>query len=251
MTDLMADMAHIGPLAEHLASIPRLLVATDFDGVLAPIVEDPDGTEPIASSLAALRELAVAAETVVAVVSGRNYAVLAQLVAPADQFLLVGSHGAEMGEVTLNAGEQQVFDRYVAKLEGLAPDFPGLHIETKTVSMAAHFRRLVGPPEPAVAAVEALTKDWPGKIVRGKEVVEFTLRHATKGDAVTALAADHAVDATLYMGDDVTDEDVFVLLGPDDVGIKIGEGVTAAAHRIPGPDEVAEFLTVLAAKRSA
>ena len=237
-------------LVDRLAGVAKLLVATDFDGVLAPIVEDPDKTEPLPASLEALRALADAPDTVVAVVSGRNYGVLQQLVAPADRFTLVGSHGAEMGEVTLDPDEQQTFDRFVAALHELVGEHPGLHVEAKTVSVAVHFRRVVGDHAAAVAAVDQLAKDWPGKLVTGKEVVEFTLRHATKGDAVKTLAERHGVDATVYFGDDVTDEDVFVILGPDDVGVKVGEGQSAASHRLAAPTDVAALLTALAAART-
>jgi trehalose 6-phosphate phosphatase len=237
-------------LIERLANADRLLVASDFDGVLAPIVEDPDNTAPLAESLGALRDLADAPNTIVAVVSGRNYDVLQQLVAPADRFILVGSHGAEMGAVALETEEQQTFDRFVHALEALVEEHPGLHIEVKTVSVAAHFRRVEVDYDAAVAAVELLSQEWPGKIVTGKEVVEFTLRHATKGDAVSVLAAEHQVDMTVYFGDDVTDETVFMVLGPDDVGVKVGEGQSAASHRLATPVDVASLLTALAARRT-
>lgn len=236
-------------LVDRLAAVDRLLVATDFDGVLAPIVEDPDNTSPVPESLAALRALAVAPRTVVAVVSGRNYRMLEELVAPADRFTLVGSHGAEMGEVSLTAEEQGDFDRFVATLGELAVEYPGLHIEIKTVSVAAHLRRVHRNHGAAEAAVNRLAETWPGKIVTGKEVVEFTLRHATKGDAVQRLATENRVDATVYFGDDVTDEDVFVILGPSDVGIRVGDGPSAASHRLADPAEVAALLTELAARR--
>lgn len=238
------------PLIERLANADRLLVASDFDGVLAPIVEDPDNTAPIEESLGALRDLADAPGTVVAVVSGRNYDVLQQLVAPADRFTLVGSHGAEMGAVSLDAQEQQTFDHFVQALEALVDHHSGLHIEVKTVSVAVHFRRVEGDYDAAVAAVDRLVQEWPGKIVTGKEVVEFTLRHATKGDAVSVLAAEHQVDMTVYFGDDVTDEDVFTILGPDDVGVKVGDGHSAASHRLATPADVAVLLTALADRRS-
>jgi trehalose 6-phosphate phosphatase len=50
----------------------------------------------------------------------------------------------------------------------------------------------------------------------------------------------------LYAGDDVTDETVFTTLGPADVGIKVGAGATAAAHRIAGPPAVRTLLRALA-----
>lgn len=245
-------------LVDRLATAPRLLVATDFDGVLAPIVEDPTKSRPVTGSLQALRDLAAAPGTVVAVVSGRSYEELEQLVSPADSFELVGSHGAEMGAAarkgtSLGQSEEIALQRLVDALDRLAERYPGLHIEKKTLSAAVHLRRLHHHADrPAVVAgVELVAADWAGKTVAGKEVVEFTLRHVTKGDAVQQLASEHRVDATVYFGDDVTDEDVFVVLGPGDAGIKVGEGATAAGHRLAGPHEVVALLSGLAERRAA
>ncbi len=234
-----------------LAATPRLLVATDFDGVLAPIVDDPDAVSAKPASLAALRRLATLTGTVVAVVSGRNYDLLERLAAPADGFVLVGSHGAEMGPTVLDDAEAAVMDRLLADLASAASRFPGLHIEAKPLSVAVHFRRMTSDRTEAVADIDELASAWPGKIVSGKEVVEFALRTATKGDAVQRIAAENQVDRTLYLGDDVTDEDVFTVLCPDDIGIKVGDGETSAGYRLPDPAAVRSLLEALAEARAS
>ena len=68
--------------------------------------------------------------------------------------------------------------------------------------------------------------------------------------AVT-LASQGGATTTVYFGDDVTDEDVFVVLGPDDVGVKVGQGETAALNRVADPGEVSQLLTTLAYERAA
>ncbi|MGO2586185.1 MAG: trehalose-phosphatase, partial [Brachybacterium tyrofermentans] len=83
----------------------------------------------------------------------------------------------------------------------------------------------------------------------GKEVVEFSVVHTSKGAAIDALARASAADAWLYLGDDVTDESVFARLGDRDVGIKVGEGDTAAGYRVAGTDEVAAALKRLSELR--
>jgi trehalose 6-phosphate phosphatase len=69
---------------------------------------------------------------------------------------------------------------------------------------------------------------------------------ADKGSAVRRLATEIGAQGVLYLGDDVTDEDVFRVLGADDVGIKVGAGETAAAHRVPDPPAVRALLEQLA-----
>jgi trehalose 6-phosphate phosphatase len=58
---------------------------------------------------------------------------------------------------------------------------------------------------------------------------------ADKGSALLRLAGELAAAATVYLGDDLTDEDGFRALGPSDVTVKIGDGETAARHRVPDP----------------
>ena len=101
-----------------------------------------------------------------------------------------------------------------------------------------------------IADVEA-SDLWPGKVVTGKEVVEFTISSADKGDAIRALAQRTRAANTLYLGDDVTDEDAFAALGPDDLGIKVGPGPTVAGHRLDAPPSVGHFLHHLAERRAA
>ncbi|WP_307722911.1 trehalose-phosphatase, partial [Gandjariella thermophila] len=63
----------------RLARTPRLLVACDYDGTLAPIVADPERALPLPESVGALRSLAVLHETTAAVISGRALRDLATL----------------------------------------------------------------------------------------------------------------------------------------------------------------------------
>ena len=57
----------------QLARTPRLLVACDYDGTLAPIVSDPEQARPSTESVGALRSLAGLHETTAAVISGRAF----------------------------------------------------------------------------------------------------------------------------------------------------------------------------------
>lgn len=71
----------------------------------------------------------------------------------------------------------------------------------------------------------------------GKDIVEFAVRHVTKGDAIARLRRLHGADAVFFAGDDVTDEDGFRVLGDGDVGVKVGPGrpVPGTASRTRRP----------------
>ena len=79
-------------LAE-LARVPTLLVALDFDGVLAPIVQDPASSRPLPGSAAAVRALAELPGTTVAMLSGRALHDLREVSGFGPPVRLVGSHG--------------------------------------------------------------------------------------------------------------------------------------------------------------
>ena len=88
-------------------------------------------------------------------------------------------------------------------------------------------------------------------VMPGKEVVELTVLEADKGSALLKLARESSSDATLYVGDDVTDERAFAALDPlsGDLTIKVGDGKTVAALRIPNPESVVELLHLFVERR--
>jgi trehalose-phosphatase len=87
--------------------------------------------------------------------------------------------------------------------------------------------------------------------LEGKEVVELAVVKVSKGEALARLRAEHRAGIVLYAGDDVTDETVFATLGRDDIGIKVGDGASAAKLRASDPADVARFLQMLADQLNA
>ena len=118
-------------------------------------------------------------------------------------------------------------------------------------AFAVHYRRATDEAA-AVAALEQWAAAAPSTLepVWGKRVVELRPRGISKGAAVARLAAAHPDRTPVYVGDDVTDEDAFAVLGSGDVGIKSGEGTTAASYRVRGPEQVAHALLLLADLRA-
>jgi trehalose 6-phosphate phosphatase len=80
----------------------------------------------------------------------------------------------------------------------------------------------------------------------GKEVLELAVTDADKGTALLRLRDDLGAVATVYLGDDRTDEDAFRVLSPGDLTVKVGEGETAARYRVPDPAAVVLLLETLA-----
>lgn len=224
----------------------RVLVALDFDGVLAPIVESPGDARALPASAAALSALSRLTRAEVALVSGRAMTDLRAVASPPAGVLLVASHGAESDAVTTDLdddAEARLAD-VLTGLEQVTATHPGTAVERKPTGAVLHTRR--ASRETAAAAGEAVrgrVAAWPGvHAMEGKEVLELSVVRTDKGTAVTALRERLGVDAVLYAGDDTTDETVFAVLAAGDVGIKVGDGETAARHRVADPAAVSAVL---------
>lgn len=240
---------------ERLACMPVLLVASDYDGTLAPIVDDPARATPQRESLVALEALARLPHTSVAILSGRGLADLARLTSDPVGVRLVGSHGSEFDvgfADALSDDKRALRGRILRDLQEIAARAAGLDVETKPAGAAFHYRR--ADPEAArsaLAAVLAGPAAEPGVHLRhGKCVLELSVVPTSKGEALSLLRSREGASAVLFMGDDITDEDGFAVLRGPDVGVKIGSGESAASQRLQDPIAVAQTLARLAELRA-
>lgn len=244
----------VGALRE-LARIPRLLVALDFDGTLAPEVDDPARARALPEAREAVLRLLGMPRTRVALVSGRSLASLEHVSQLPDNALLIGSHGIEIrlddpaDHLALNTSELKRVDLLHEVLSEVADAIDQVWLEPKPAGFALHTRlatehnsrvaHLVARSEAAAELDDLTVRD-------GKNVLEFSVRSTTKGEAIEHLREYTRAGAVFFAGDDVTDEDGFAALRPDDVGLKAGDGATLANFRVTGPTEVARALTLLA-----
>lgn len=239
-------------LAEAATRSP-LLVASDYDGVLSPIVDDPNAAHPDEAAMAALRDLAGSRGVHVAVISGRTLADLERLSGEPARVALIGSHGAETGaETGVAAVDGVALDRLVRDMQHVADRFPGAWVEQKPAGVAFHYRNVVGQDQiDALRLVRtAVSVNPEHRVMEGKKIVEVSLAAGHKGDALERMRIATGAAAVVFLGDDVTDEDAFATLRPGDVGIKVGPEPTAASHRVPGQPDVAGVLRRLAAART-
>jgi trehalose 6-phosphate phosphatase len=201
-----------------LAAIRRdpaaALVATDFDGTLAPIVGDPREARTHPGAVAGLRGIAGVVGTL-AVITGRPAAEAVELggFAGIPGLIVLGHYGGERWqEGALIApdpppGVAAARERLPQLLSDTgAPE--GVWIEDKGSAVALHTRRAADP----VGALAALTEPLAGLAAEtglvvepGRMVIELRAPGMDKGAALTALVAERQAGAVLFAGDDLGD----------------------------------------------
>lgn len=247
MTALPVDLLNA---LDTAAATPRLLVASDFDGTLAPIVNDPADARPLPGAADALGSLADLPSTAVLLVSGRALAVLREYSGVPATVHLVGSHGAEFDTGFALDVDTALLDRITAELEAIAEGHPGVTIESKPASVAIHVRNASDADgETALAAARVVGHASGAELTEGKAVLEFAVISTDKGEALDLVREQVDATATVFFGDDVTDEKAFRRMRADDVGVKVGPGETLAQYRVDSPDDVAAALQYLLERR--
>jgi trehalose 6-phosphate phosphatase len=190
------------------------LIATDFDGTLAPIVGDPREARADPGAVAGLRGLAGMVGTL-AVITGRPAREAVELGGfdGIPGLIVLGHYGGERWqEGALTApppppGVEAARERLPQMLaDAGAPE--GTWVEDKGSAVAVHTRRTTDP----VAALAALTEPLAGLAAEtglvvepGRMVIELRAPGMDKGAALTALVAERKAGAVLFAGDDLGD----------------------------------------------
>ena len=250
-------MTDLNNLLDAISISPVLLVASDYDGTLAPIVTDPKRAFPRRETMVALKRIAAMPNTHVALISGRSLRDLSALTGSPESIRLVGSHGSEFDldfSQQLSAEASTLLETLIADVREIASRAEGAESEIKPASVAFHYRNVRDENLATELAESILTGPAarPGVHTRrGKMVLELAVVPTDKGHALDVIRAELGASAVLYLGDDVTDEDAFRTLRGPDIGIKVGDGETVARSRLSDPDAVSRYLAALAEKRGS
>jgi trehalose 6-phosphate phosphatase len=223
------------------------LLAFDFDGTLAPIVERPDDAHVAAEVAERLDRLGRLRP--VAVVTGRSVADVSGRLGFSPRFI-VGNHGAE--DPARDPGlEASLLDGLRTRLAGHAAGLgaAGIQVEDKRFSLALHYR-LAADRRRAVARIRSVLRGLdPGlRTFGGKYVVNVVLASAPdKGDAVASLVRRAACGAAVFVGDDVNDEAVFERALPNWLTVRVGrdDPATRASFFLSDHSEMGALLDAM------
>jgi trehalose 6-phosphate phosphatase len=226
-----------------------VLCAFDFDGTLAPIVPQPDQARlpPGIRS----RLLALAAHAPIAIITGRSVDDIRHRLAFEPDFI-IGNHGME-GVPGWEAHAQrhaELCRGWREQLEAVLPQGfdPGIRIEDKRFSLSVHYR-LAADRAATEAQLERLFRQLQPepRVVWGKLVFSLMPEDAGhKGSALEQLMAMTQARSAVYVGDDITDEDVFRLQRPEILSIRIEHAPHSAAElHVSHPADIVRLLDEL------
>ncbi|HEY4181641.1 MAG TPA: trehalose-phosphatase [Kofleriaceae bacterium] len=248
---------------QHLAAASHLVIALDLDGTLIPFAPTPQEAVVDDELAALLDELSNLPNATVGVISGRPRGLVVDLAGRFSNLAFAAEHGVwRFADGRWDAALPPLpqLDEIQTQLTALAARYPGALIERKSCSVCMHWRRVANEDQAAVsAAAETLVDEWletQKNLERLPEVEALEVRHtaAHKGNALAWLRRRAPSGASvLAIGDDITDEDMFVSLREGDVGILVAEHQrrTQAHLRLPNPPAVRRFLRTLLQARTA
>lgn len=213
----------------------------DYDGTLAPIVDDPMQADPHPEIPAILEELDK--RYPLYIVTGRYPPHLRSFLD--SSFNVIGLHGIQRGRLhgelssVISGRAREAIEHY----RRTAPTSDLIKLEEKGPMFAVHYRQASDKN-----AARTTIRDWLGDVpevldpIWGKDVVELRPAGISKGTAVREIADRYPDKTPIYMGDDVTDEDAFESLGDRAITIKVGEGETGARYRLATIEDVVAYL---------
>ena len=224
MKDILSD--EMRSVLDEVAR-ERMLLAFDFDGTLAPIVDDRSAAVMRETTCRLLRLVSLLYPC--AVVSGRSRADLAPRLDAVRLVAVVGNHGAEAGYGPVDLSVRDRVARWAADVRRLLQGVEGIELEDKGLSLALHYRRAAAPDR-AERAVRAAAAALEGaRVFDGHLVLNVVPSDQhDKGEAIRQVLSRIGERHAVFVGDDATDEDAF-RCDAVRVPIRVGHSEASAA----------------------
>lgn len=258
-------MSECAPALQSLSEIRKqigakqLAVFLDYDGTLTPIVDTPEKavlSEEMRNTVRNLAKLCT-----VAVISGRDLRDVQKLV-NIDEIVYAGSHGFDIAgprgrhmEYQQGTDFLETLDVVERELRERLDSISGTLVERKKFSIAVHYRLTEENKLDLLKQIvdDILAKHPELRMSPGKKVYDLQPDiDWHKGKALLwlleALNLKNTDLLSIYIGDDVTDEDAFKVLKDDGIGIVVTDSPrpTEARYQLADPAEVKEFLEEIA-----
>jgi len=247
--------ALIEKLKESFHRANKRILFLDYDGTLVPFASRPSLAKPDNHLLSLLSALSQLANTEVVLISGRKKEDLERwfeglnLNFICEHGLFIKRRGEDWEATAFMSSE--VKNKIKSIMEVYVDRLPQSSIEEKEYSIVFHYRN--ADPEQANLRVAELVDELLGitgtseiNLILGNKIVEVRPAGIDKGFAANLFLKDDNFDFILAIGDDTTDEDLFLKLPKEAVTIKVGMGTSNAKYSLKSYADVRNLLEILA-----
>ena len=220
----------------------NVLLAFDYDGTLAPIVEHPRDAVMRPETKSLLRQATRLYPS--AVISGRSRADVRHRLSGTGVASVVGNHGADL---VRESGVEERMALWAARLEQELTGMEGVWVENKGLSLAVHYRNSPEKREARRTILKRAEELQGARVTPAKQSLNVLWPAApNKGAALETQVRQFGCECVIFIGDDDTDEDVFTRDWSGALfGVTVGGRKSAAEYRLRSQAEIDRLLQML------
>lgn len=242
-------------IAEMYFHAQKRVFFLDYDGTLVGFHNDASKATPTNDLYNLLDTLQSDPKNQVVIISGRPHLTLEEWFGHKD-FVLVGEHGVwkrYLGEDWKS--KSNLSTRWKAPVKRIMNKFAnrtaGSSVEEKEYSLAWHYRKVqpglgLQKAHDLVDSLRYLIPYHGLQLLYGDHVIEVKNSEINKGKAACSIVNKLKPDFIFAIGDDVTDEDMFLELPSEAVTVKVGSKQSAAKYYAENREDAIALLEGIA-----
>lgn len=216
------------------------LLLLDYDGTLVGFTNNPSKAVPTEKLLRILENLSADPRNHVVISSGRDRKILEKWFGnmPIDMAAEHGAFYKEDGKWHNNMQQIEWDDEILEIIRHAVKKTPNSRIEIKDTALVWHYRDV--DPWLAELRVNQLLNALLTpvsrqnlSIMKGNKVLEVKSPEFTKGSEAKRILSKKNYDFIMAIGDDTTDEDMFLALPKEAITIKVGINTKNAQYNLP------------------
>jgi trehalose 6-phosphate synthase/phosphatase len=230
------------------------LILLDYDGTLVGFNKNADKATPTQQVYDVLDQLSRDPKNHISIISGRKYSNLDKWFSERPYYL-IAEHGIWSNfpnkEWHLVPGLSNSWKADIHEiLQRFTDRTPGSSIEEKSYSLAWHYRKVekafgIRQAQELLQELRHLNQVLDLQIINGDRVIEIKSKLINKGKAAINIVEQIKPDFILCIGDDATDEDMFISLPDTSITIKVGDKQSHAKYYVENHEEVLRLLDSL------
>ncbi|MCI1648224.1 MAG: bifunctional alpha,alpha-trehalose-phosphate synthase (UDP-forming)/trehalose-phosphatase [Bacteroides sp.] len=248
----IVDKGNLQTIKNSYKRAKSKLIMLDYDGTLVPFHKKPQDAYPSPKLLELLGQLSADSTNKVVISSGRDRQTLEKWLGQLP-ISLAAEHGAfykENGEWHTRIAKIEWDEEITKIMRHIAKRTPRSKIEVKDTALVWHYRNVDSwlADLRVTQLINALINPCSRhnlQIMKGNKIVEVKDSESNKGSEAKRLIAAGNYDFIMAIGDDTTDEDMFMALPKEAVTIKVGRNSNVAKYNIPTQSQTLLFLEKL------